>query len=222
MYNRLKFSPDPGSTIQHQLTSKQRHGRLVHVINILIRGLNPITAGTEDTVPKTSLLAIVVRLLPALAVVQIVVFDDQLCVEVAKEPAKSRGRASVNTKTGVACKLSVHDVLVADPPLVETHRETHQFHGEERGQRDTGDVEEFLLQVGVQGEQGVRVLGQMVGAVVLPQGLEVVHDAVVPVEPEVEDDAVQACFQGQPSEVHVGGSFGFLVGEEDGEHWSEG
>lgn len=48
------------------------------------------------------------------------------------------------------------------------------------------------------------------------------HDAVIPVEPEVEDDTVETDFEGEPGEVHGGGGLGGAVGEEDGEHGAEG
>lgn len=61
---------------------------MVDIVNVVRNGLNPITASPKDTIPETSLLAIVIALLPTLAVVQVVVLDDKLGIEITKSPAK--------------------------------------------------------------------------------------------------------------------------------------
>lgn len=66
------------------------------------------------------------------------------------------------------------------------------------------------------------MLGEVVGAVKLPQAADLVHQAVVPVEPEVEDDAVEPGLERHPGPAHVGGGLGGAVGEEDGEDGAEG
>lgn len=141
---------------------------MIDIIDIVLDRLDPVTASTEDAVPQTGLLAIVVALLPALAVVQVMVFNDELGIEVPEKPAQRGRRRSVSTEPAVAGQLGENNVLVADPPLVETHRHAHELHRDVGHQRDPGDVEELLLQIGVQGQERVRVLGQVVSAVVLP------------------------------------------------------
>ena len=194
----------PSAWVSANPTSQsiQRHGRLVHVVDIIVDRLNTITAGAKDAVPEASLLAVVVALLPALAVVQVVVFDDQLSIEVAEGPAESRGWGRMDSEATVTSELGKDDVLMADPPLIKAHRHTHELHREVGHERDTSDVKELLFQVGVERQQRVRMLGEMVGAVVFPQPADVMHQAVVPIEPEVEDDAVKSSLKRQPGETH--------------------
>lgn len=179
-------------------------------------------ASAEHAVPQTSLLAVVVRLSPALPVVDVMVLDDQLGVEHSQQPREGVGGRSMQTQTAVARQLGEHHVLVAHPPVIEAHGQAHELEREERQQRDTGDIEELLLVVGVQGEQRVGMLGEMVGAMVLPEAGDVVHEPVVPVEPEVEDDAVQADLEGQPQPADGVRGLRGAVGQEDREHGAEG
>ena len=58
------------------------------------------------------------------------------------------------------------------------------------------------------------MFSEMVGAVVFPQIAHIVHQSVVPVEPEVEDDAVDADFEREPDPGHLRGSLGFVVRED--------
>jgi len=62
-----------------RLIERNRCGVLI--INIIIHGLDSIVTGTEDAVPEACLLAIVVALPVALAMVQIMVLDDNIRVE---------------------------------------------------------------------------------------------------------------------------------------------
>jgi len=81
---------------------------------------------------------------------------------------------------------------------------------------DANHVEEFLFVVCVGGEGWVGVLGEVVGAVELPERIEVVHEAVVPVEPKVEDNTVDANFKREPFPVELGGELVRVVGEVGG------
>lgn len=60
------------------------------------------------------------------------------------------------------------------------------------------------------------MFGEVVRAVVFPERVEVVHETVVPVEPEVKDDAVDADLERKPFPVHLGGELGRAVGEVGG------
>ena len=175
-------------------------------------------ASSKDAVPKAGLFAVVVALSPALAVVDVVVFDNQLRIEHPQQPGERRGGCSVEAKTTVSSKLGKHDIMVADPPVVEAHGQTHEFEGEVGHQRNASDVEEFLFMVRVEGKQWVGVLGEMVGAVVLPEAADIMHQTVIPVEPEVQNDAVEADFEGQPEPTDCVGRLTRSVAEEDGHH----
>lgn len=217
------FASNPSAQASPSEPSEEkRHARLVLIINIGRATLNPVLAGAKDAVPQTSLLAIVAARLPPLAVVQVMVLDNKLSVKHAQKDSQHIRRRGVKTQATVASQLRKHNVLVADPPLVKAHGHAHELHRKVRQQRDAGNVENLLLRVGIQRQQRVRVLGEVVGAVKLPQAADLVHQAVVPVEPEVEDDAVEPGLERHPPPAHVGGGLGGAVGEEDGEDGAEG
>ena len=153
--------------------------------------------------------------------VDIVVFDDKLAANSLEQESQGIGGRSVQTQTAVASQFSKNNVFVADPPLVESHRHHHGLHGEVGQERNTGNVPEFLLVVGVQGQERVGVLGEMVGAVELPERLGLVHDAVVDVEPKVENDTVETSFEEYPSPSQVDRSFGDVVAKDNGEDGTE-
>lgn len=177
--------------------------------------------GAEDTVPQQSLLAVVVALAVSLAMVQIVIFGSQLSVEEAQEPAVGRWRRSVETNTRVTEKLREDNVLMADPPVIETHWKTHRLEREPSHERDDGDIEDLLFDVGIDSEERGRVLGQMVGAVVFPESVVLVHAAVVPVKPEVKDDSIESEFDWQPPAGRRW-KFAAAVGKDDCHQRSEG
>lgn len=139
--------------------SIKRHRRLIRIINIVLHGLNAITTSAENPVPKTSLLSIIMALLPPLPVVQVVILDNKFRVEPTQRKAKRRRRSSVNPQTTMSSQLGENDVLVTDPPFIETHRHAHEAHREPSHQRDTCDIEELLLRVGVECQERVRVFG---------------------------------------------------------------
>lgn len=120
----------------------------------------------------------------------------------------------MEAETAVSSELGEHDILVAHPPVVEPHGQTHQFEREVGQQRNSGDVEEFLFMVRVEGEQRIGVLGEMVGAMVLPETVDIVHQTVIQVKPEVEDDAVEANFEGQPEPADGVGGLASSITEE--------
>jgi hypothetical protein len=53
-----------------------------------------------------------------------------------------------------------------------------------------------LLKIGVDGKERTGMLGEMVGAVVFPEAANIMHEAVIDVEPKVEHDAVEANLEG--------------------------
>lgn len=66
------------------------------------------------------------------------------------------------------------------------------------------------------------MLGEVVGAVVFPKATDIVHETMVPIEPEIEDNPVQAGLERQPVPVHPGGSLARAVAQEDGEDRANG
>lgn len=84
------------------------------------------------------------------------------------------------------------NVLVADPPVVEAQGDTEDVEGSPGHERYDNHVEKFLLVVGECGQESVWVLGEMVGSVVLPEEVDVVHSAMIYIEPKVENNTVES------------------------------
>lgn len=122
-------------------------------------GLDALMASAEYAVPDTRLLPVVMALPPSLAMVEVVVFDNDLGIEVLQEPANGGRDGEVNAKTAMAEDLGESDILMADPPLVEAHREADKLERKESHDGDADHIEEFLLVVGVRRQKGIRVLG---------------------------------------------------------------
>lgn len=85
----------------------------------------------------------------------------------------------------MATQFGEHDILVAYPPLVKAHRKTHELEREICRKWDDGDVENLLFEIGVECQERVGVLGQVMRAVVLPKTADLMHESMVPVEPKV-------------------------------------
>ena len=66
------------------------------------------------------------------------------------------------------------------------------------------------------------MFGEVMRAVIFPKTPHVVHQSVVPIEPEVEDDAVETDFEGEPGPAHLRGGLTGAVAEEDGHDGPEG
>lgn len=148
---------------------------------------------------------------------QIMILNHNLTVQHLQHPAKRRRHGQMQSNSTMAPDLRKGNVLVADPPFVKAHGQAEGVVQREVGHHGDADhVEEFLLVVCVGGEGWVGVLGEVVRAVELPERVEVVHEAVVPVEPEVEDDAVDADFEWEPFPVKLGGELVRVVGEVGG------
>lgn len=201
---------------------EKRHRNRALESNIVSSTLDPVLACPKDRVPEPGLFAVVPTRLPSLAMVEIVVFNNKFAVEQLKQPTQRAGRSGMQAEATVTSKLSKHNVLVTDPPLIKAHRHAHQLHCEIGSDRDTEDVEELLLMVGVESEQRVRVFCEMVGTMVLPQSSHLVHQTMVPIEPKVEDDSIESNLKGKPHPVHVGRSLTCIVGQEDREHGPKG
>lgn len=103
----------------------------------------------------------------------------------------------------MADELAEDDILRANPPGVKIHRETNCFESGPCAERNDSDVEEFLWFIGVQGEKWVRVLGKMVCAVKFPEVVIIVHDSVIPIEVEIEHDAIQTDRDRKPLPAQV-------------------
>ncbi len=65
------------------------------------------------------------------------------------------------------------------------------------------------------------MLGEVVGTVELPEEGNVVHQAVVPVEPKIGNDGVERNLQRQKVQVHRLGSHVAAIREEDQDGWAE-
>lgn len=153
--------------------------------------------------------------------VKIVILDDEFAAEVSHDGREHVGWRGVQAQTGVPRKLGENNILMANPPLVKAHGKSHSLHGEVCHQGDARDVEDLLLKVGVQSEQRVGVLRQVVSAVELPKRLNLVHQTVVPVEPKVKNDAIETGLEEEPLPCHLGGHLARCVREEDREQRSD-
>nr|POE49587.1 hypothetical protein CFP56_50504 [Quercus suber]POF20065.1 hypothetical protein CFP56_52314 [Quercus suber] len=168
----------------------------VDVVEVGLGGLDALVARAEQPVPEAGLLAIVVALLPALAVMEIVILDDELAVDQLQQPRGRAGGDDVHANTAVAKRFGEQQELETHPAVVEAHREAHELEHAVGEKRDTDHLDEFLLRVGVGGKHGVGVLGEMVRAVVFPQDVDLVARTMVQVEPAVENDRVEGHFDG--------------------------
>lgn len=193
--------------------SIERHPHRIHIVNVLVRRLNARMTSPKNPIPETTLLAVVVALPPALTVVQVMVLDDDLAVEELEEPVESRRRRQMDAKTTVAPDLRERNVLMAHPQLIKAHGQANAFQGKVGHHGDADHVEEFLPVVCIRGEEGVGVFGEVVGAMELPETAHVMHQAVIPVEPEVKGDAVETNLQREPFPVHLGRQLVVVVGE---------
>lgn len=108
------------------------------------------------------------------------IFSRQFCVEKAQKPVVRRGRNTEDPQAGMSKQFSEEKVVMADPPVVETHGEAKKLHSAVCQEGNDGNVEDLLLAVGVEGEQWVGVFGEVVSAVVFPKAVELMHDSVVP------------------------------------------
>ena len=136
---------------------------------------------------------------------QVIILNDNIRVKHLQQPRQSREVGHVQLKTTVSKHLDKRNVSMADPPLVEPHGQPNEFECEVRHDWDDHHVEELLLVVRVCSKQRVRVLREVVLAVEFPEKPDVVHQPVVPVEPEVEHDPIDANLQRQPSPIHQRG-----------------
>ena len=64
--------------------SQQWKCHRVLVVDVVLLAFDAIPAGAKNAVPKARLLAVVVALSPSVAVVQVMVFNNQLCVKQLK------------------------------------------------------------------------------------------------------------------------------------------
>jgi len=58
--------------------SPKRHPNIPIPINIMLRTLNPRNCSPKEQIPSPSLLSIIIALLPSSAMMQIMIFDDQI------------------------------------------------------------------------------------------------------------------------------------------------
>jgi len=150
---------------------------------------------------------------------EIMVFYDQFRASHPQEPSQRRRGGSKHAQAAVTKELGEDDVLVADPPLVKAHRHTHQLHRPPSHERDAKYVEDLLLCIGVQCQEWVGVLCEVVCSVKFPKKIAVVHDSVVPVEPEVQNYAVKSDLDWQPEEINRCWCQASLVGEGHCHQW---
>ena len=92
---------------------KDRHDDLLAVVDIAGLGLDALSAGAKEAVPDPGLLAVVEALLPAPAVVQVVILNHQLQVEVGEQRGDGRGNVAIDAEAAVAKNLRVGHVLKA-------------------------------------------------------------------------------------------------------------
>lgn len=126
------------------------------------------------------------------------VFNYELRIKHLQQPVQSRRCSAVESETTVANEFGKGDVLKAYPPLIKPHGHAHQFHCPIRHQRNPSNVHELLLMVCIGRQKRVGVLCQMMLAMEFPKWACGVHEAVVPVEPEINSYTVHADLEWQP------------------------
>lgn len=147
---------------------EQRDLCRVDVVDIIPVSLHTRNTRLEEAIPNASLFTIVMTRLPALAMVKIMVLNHQFHITQSQQPGPRIHRSRFHAKTTVAQNLREYNILLANPPLVKAHGEPHRFHRAVCHQRDTDKVEELLHCVCVCGQEGIRVLCEMVGAMESP------------------------------------------------------
>ena len=188
----IKTCQDISTDEKTKVDSKKRHPGRVNVVDILLQRLDPWVYGAKDAIPKTALLSIVVALPPTLAMVKVMVLDDDFGVQHLQDPAESGRYSEVDADATVSPDLCKGNILMADPPLVEAHGQAEQLHGEVGHHGHANHVEELLLVVCISSEERVRVFGKMVSAMELPETADIMHESMVPIEPEVKNNTVEA------------------------------
>src|ERR1700761_2406825 len=115
-------------------------------------------------------------------------------------------------------QLGEPNILVADPPFRKSHWHSHKPHRCPCQQWYTSNIKKLLLCIGIECQERARVLGKVVSAVVFPKHIVFVHRSMVPVEPKVEYDTIQADLQRQPGPAHGRWRLATAVAEKDGHH----
>ena len=152
---------------------------------------------------------------------QIMVLDHEFHIQHPKQERHGVDGCRLNPQSTVPQQLREDHILRAEPPVVEVNREAHELHSGEGHERDAHNVKKLLRRVRVAGEQRVRVFGKMVRAVESPETQVLVHQPVVPVVVEVEDDGVHADFEREPEPVERRGALVCAVGHRHGHHGTE-
>jgi hypothetical protein len=80
---------------------------------------------------------------------------------------------------------------LAQPPFVETYGKAADLEREVCEEWHDGELDNFLLNAREGRQQNVRMLGKMVGPMILPETIHLVHIAMVHVEEKIQDDRVQ-------------------------------
>ena len=169
--------------------SKERHIHLTFKVNVL--RLNARRRRPEQSVPELRLLPVVAALPPPLAMMQVMIFNDEFTAHKLQHERREARRDGIHAQPRVTHDLCEQNIRLANPPIAEVHRQAEpEPHGKKREQRDDDRFNDFLLGIGEAGENWYGVLGEMVCSVVFPEKVNFVTCAVVGVEPEVEDYGV--------------------------------
>jgi len=169
------------------------------VIKVHVLRLNPRHYCPEQCVPELCLLPVIAALSVSLTMVQVVIFDDQFTAHKSQRERRKSRRNRIHAQSRVPHNLREQNKRLADPPVVERHRQPEaEPHGKVREQRDEDDLSELLLDIREARQDRDGMLGGVVRFVVPPERADFVAGAVVGVEPEVEDDGVQQELEWEP------------------------
>lgn len=174
------------------------------VVDIVPRSLNALRLRAKDRVEQSTLFAVVVALLPSSAMMQVVVFNDELHIEVLEERCDGQRWRTEGAQPAVSKQFDENDVFITDPRLVKAHWHAHALAGVEGKHWDDDNVEKLLPAIGVQRQQRIGMFRQMMGSMKLPKPRDIVHGSVVPVEPKVNHERVHGLFDKQPTESWPG------------------
>lgn len=164
----------------------------VHVLRLNARHHRP-----EHSIPEFRLLPVIPTLSVSLAMMQVMILNDQLTTNKPQHKRRQPRRDGIHAQPGMPHNLREQDKRLADPPVVEGHRQPEaEFNGKICQQRHDKHFHHLLLDVRETRQDRDGMLGGVVRFVVFPQRADFVAGAVVGVEPEVEDDAVEEEFEG--------------------------
>lgn len=114
------------------------------------------------------------------------------------------------------------DVLLANPPLIESQGKSHELHRAVRQHGNPDNVEKLLHVVCISSQKRVGVLCEVVSSVESPEEVRLVRCSVKHVVPKVEGNCIDTGLNEKPQPWDRGWRFVRAISEEDGHQRTKG